>query len=84
MFQNLKQVFAPTNKDLRKRILFTLGALAFFIIGTFIQIPGTPNLDLQGSAFGTLNSFTGGALQKFSIFALGVTPYITASIIVQL
>ena len=84
MFQNLKQVFAPTNKDLRKRILFTLGALAFFIIGTFIQIPGTPNLDVQGSAFGTLNSFTGGAFQKFSIFSLGVTPYITASIIVQL
>ena len=84
MFQNLKQVFAPTNKDLRKRILFTLGALAFFIVGTFIQIPGTPNLDLEGAAFGTLNSFTGGALQKFSIFSLGVTPYITASIIVQL
>ena len=84
MFQNLKQVFAPTNKDLRKRILFTLGALAFFIIGTFIQIPGTPNLDLDGAAFGTLNSFTGGAFQKFSIFSLGVTPYITASIIVQL
>ena len=84
MFQNLKQIFAPTNKDLRKRILFTLGALAFFIIGTFIQIPGTPNLDLEGAAFETLNSFTGGALQKFSIFSLGVTPYITASIIVQL
>ena len=41
MFQNLKQVFAPTNKDLRKRILFTLGALALFIVGTFIRIPGT-------------------------------------------
>ena len=84
MFQNLKQVFAPTNGDLRKRIRFTLGALALFIVGTFIQIPGTPNLDLNGSAFGTLNSFTGGAFQKFSIFSLGVTPYITASIIVQL
>ncbi len=85
MFQNLKQVFAPTNKDLRKRILFTLGALAFFVIGTFIQIPGTPDLKhLGGAAFGTLNSFTGGAFQKFSIFSLGVTPYITASIIVQL
>ena len=84
MFQNLKQVFAPTNGDLRKRIRFTLGALALFIIGTFVQIPGTPNLDLNGSAFGTLNSFTGGAFQKFSIFSLGVTPYITASIIVQL
>lgn len=84
MFQNLKQLFAPTNKDLRTRILFTLGALALFIIGTYIQIPGTPNLDMSSTAFGTLNAFTGGAMQKFSIFSLGVMPYITASIIMQL
>ncbi len=84
MFQNLKQLFAPTNKDLRVRILFTLGALALFIIGTYIQIPGTPNLDMSSTAFGTLNAFTGGAMQKFSIFSLGVMPYITASIIMQL
>lgn len=84
MFQTLKQLFAPTNKDLRARILFTLGALALFIIGTYIQIPGTPNLDMSSTAFGTLNAFTGGAMQKFSIFSLGVMPYITASIIVQL
>ena len=84
MFQTLKQLFAPTNKDLRTRILFTLGALALFIIGTYIQIPGTPNLDMSSTAFGTLNAFTGGAMQKFSIFSLGVMPYITASIIMQL
>lgn len=84
MFHTLKQLFAPTNKDLRARILFTLGALALFIIGTYIQIPGTPNLDMSSTAFGTLNVFTGGAMQKFSIFSLGVMPYITASIIVQL
>ena len=87
MFQNLKQVFAPTNKDLRKRILFTLGALALFIVGTFIQIPGTPDATeaFKGaSGLDMFNSFTGGAFQKFSIFSLGVTPYITASIIVQL
>ena len=84
MFQSLKQLFAPTNKDLRARILFTLGALALFIIGTYIQIPGTPPIDISSTALGTLNSFTGGAMQKFSIFSLGVTPYITASIIVQL
>ena len=84
MFQTLKQLFAPTNKDLRTRILFTLGALALFIIGTYIQIPGTPNLDMSSPAFGTLNAFTGGAMQKFSIFSLGVMPYITASIIMQL
>ena len=84
MFQTMKQLFAPTNKDLRKRVLFTLGALALFIVGTFIQIPGTPNLDMSSTAFGTLNAFTGGAMQQFSIFALGVMPYITASIIMQL
>ena len=84
MFQNLKQIFAPTNKDLRKRILFTLGALALFIIGTFIQIPGTPDITSGITGMEMLNSFTGGAFQKFSIFSLGVTPYITASIIVQL
>lgn len=84
MFQTLKQLSAPTNKDLRQRIYFTLGALALFIIGTYVQIPGTPNLDFSSTAFGTLNAFTGGAMQKFSIFSLGVTPYITASIIVQL
>ncbi len=83
MFQSLKQLFAPTNKDLRTRILFTLGALTIFIIGTYIQIPGTPNIDMN-VALGTLNAFTGGALQKFSIFSLGVMPYITASIIMQL
>ena len=84
MFQTMKQLFAPTNKDLRKRVLFTLGALALFIVGTFIQIPGTPNLDMSSTAFGTLNAFTGGAMQQFSIFSLGVMPYITASIIMQL
>ncbi len=84
MFQALKQLSAPTNKDLRARIYFTLGVLALFIIGTYVQIPGTPNLDIDSTVLGTLNSFTGGAMQKFSIFSLGVTPYITASIIVQL
>lgn len=85
MFHALKQLSAPTNKDLRVRIYFTLGVLALFIIGTYVKIPYTPNIsDGTSTAFGTLNSFTGGAMQKFSIFSLGVTPYITASIIVQL
>lgn len=83
MFQMLKQLSAPTNKDLRVRILFTLGALALFIVGTYVQIPNTPTIPMSG-LLGTLNSFTGGAMQKFSIFSLGVTPYITASIIMQL
>lgn len=85
MFQMLKQLSAPTNKDLRLRMLFTLGALALFIVGTHIRIPHEATISIDSSLIlGTLNSFTGGALQKFSIFSLGVTPYITASIIMQL
>ena len=84
MFRTMKQLTLPTNKDLRQRIFFTLGVLALFIVGTYVQIPGTPHLDYSSTAFGTLNAFTGGAMQKFSIFSLGVTPYITASIIMQL
>lgn len=85
MFQAMKQLFAPTNKDLRVRIYFTLGVLALFIVGTYVKIPFTPNIGDETTSFlGTLNSFTGGAMQKFSIFSLGVTPYITASIIMQL
>ena len=83
MFQTMKQLFAPTNKDLRKRVLFTLGALALFIVGTFVQIPVNYNIT-NNPAFSTLNAFTGGAMLKFSIFSLGVMPYITASIIMQL
>ena len=44
MFQTMKQLFAPTNKDLRQRILFTLGALMIFVIGTSIRVPGTDEI----------------------------------------
>ena len=84
MFSHMKQLFAPNNKDLRVRILFTLGALMIFIIGTGIQIPDTPNLNLESASLGMLDAMTGGALKQFSIFSLGVMPYITASIIMQL
>ena len=84
MFHTMKQLFAPTNKDLRKRILFTLGALAIFVMGTGIQIPGTGNITWNLETLGLLDAMTGGALKQFSIFSLGVMPYITASIIVQL
>ncbi len=76
--------------DLRKKILFTLFILLVYRIGAFIPVP---NIDkdalLQAGEsgsdlFGLLNTFSGGALFNFSIFALGITPYITASIIVQL
>ena len=84
MFANLKQIFAPTNKDLRKRILFTLGALLVFIVGTTLQIPGTSSITTNLGFLELINAMGGGALKNFSIFALGVSPYITASIIIQL
>ena len=78
-------------KDLKNRILFTIGVLVIYRIG--VQIP-TPGVDRQavtemfaqrgGGVFGLLNTFTGGALEQFSILALGIIPYITASIIFQL
>ncbi len=84
MFSTLKQIFAPTNKDLRKRIRFTLIALAIFIIGTGIRIPGTQDVTSNLGFLELLNSMGGGALKRFSIFALGVMPYITATIVMQL
>ena len=84
MFQTLKQLFAPTNKDLRKRILFTLGALMIFVIGTSISVPGTDAIPDNLGFLELMNVMGGGALKNFTIFALGVTPYITASIIMQL
>ena len=84
MFHALKQLFAPTNKDLRKRILFTLGALMVFVIGTKVRVPGTTDLAGNLGFLELINAMGGGALRQFSIFALGVMPYITAQIIMQL
>ncbi|MDD6224088.1 MAG: preprotein translocase subunit SecY [bacterium] len=84
MFQTLKQLFAPTNKDLRKRIGFTLVALMIFVIGTFIRVPGTQDISGNLGFLELMNAMGGGSLKRFSIFALGVMPYITASIIMQL
>ncbi len=86
MFATLKQITAPTNKDLRRRIYFTLGALLIFIIGTNLRVPvsQTKNITDNLGFLDLLNAMGGGALKNFSILALGVSPYITASIIVQL
>ena len=84
MFHTMKQLFAPTNKDLRKRILFTLGALMIFVIGTSIRVPGTDEITSNLGFLELMNVMGGGGLKNFAIFALGVTPYITASIIMQL
>lgn len=75
------------NKDVRGRILFTLGIMLIFRIGASITIPG---VTIDQSAMDTsnvlsmMNLLGGGALQSFSLFALGVSPYITSSIIIQL
>ena len=84
MFSNLKGLFSPTNKDLRKRILFTLTVLAIFVIGTGIVVPGAKQITSDLGFLELLNLMSGGSLKTFSIFALGVMPYISASIITQL
>lgn len=78
-------------KDLRKRILFVLGALAVYRLGAAIPIPGINAEALRalfdaqrGSLLGFLDIFSGGALSRFSIFSMGVMPYINASIIMSL
>ena len=83
MFKNLKLIFNKTNKDIRKRLGFTLFCLFIFIVGTTIPVPGVTSLN--NIDFGDLaNAITGGSLRQFSIFALGVMPYISASIITSL
>lgn len=84
MFANLKGIFSPTNKDLRKRILFTLVCLAIFALGTNIMVPGAKQITKNLGFLELLNLMSGGSLKSFSIFALGVMPYITATIITQL
>ena len=84
MFASLKGLFSPTNKDLRKRILFTLGCLAIFALGTNIMVPGAKEITQNLGFLELLNLMSGGGLKSFSVFALGVGPYITASIITQL
>jgi preprotein translocase subunit SecY len=78
--------------ELRNRILFTLGMLAVYRIGIFVTVPGVNRVEMQnlistggtGSFLGLFNVFSGGALEQLSIFALGIMPYISASIILQL
>jgi preprotein translocase subunit SecY len=78
-------------KELRQRIFFLIGAIVVFRLGSFIPVPGIdPGVMLQimesqrGTLLDLFNMFSGGALGRFSLFALGVTPYISASIVVQL
>ncbi|MBR3134307.1 MAG: preprotein translocase subunit SecY [Clostridia bacterium] len=80
----MKELFTSGNKDLRHRIYFTLACLTIFILGISIRVPGTEDLTKNLGFLELINTIGGGALKNFSIFALGVMPYITASIITQL
>ena len=89
MNDSLKNIL--TVSDLRNRVLFTLGLLAVYRVGHHITVPGV-NLgaldelarQMQNSMFGLYDMFSGGNLSKVTIFALGIMPYISASIILQL
>ncbi len=89
MIDSFRNIFAIP--DLRKRLLFTFGILAVYRLGSFIPTPGVDPAALQqfaqaaeGTVLGFLNMFTGGALSRVAVFALGIMPYISASIILQL
>ena len=75
-------------KDIRNKLLFTLGVLIVFRLGSYITVPGVNAQALQSVAssglISMLNTFSGGGLTNYSILAMGVSPYITAQIIVQL
>lgn len=76
-------------KDLRKKIIFTLAMLVVFRLGSFVPVPGIDAKGIadqigRGGLFGLFDVFSGGALSNFSIFAMGIMPYINASIITQL
>ncbi len=81
--------------DLKKKILITIGLIAVYRIGTFVPTPGIDGIKLAqffnniartqgGTLFGIMNMFSGGAMERLTIFALGIMPYISASIILQL
>ena len=84
MFRTLKQLTSPTNKDLRQRIKFTLLVLLIYVIGVNVRVPGTMDYSISLGFLERLSAMSGGSLRNFSIFALGVSPYISASIITQL
>lgn len=86
MLSTIKNAFKV--KDIRNKILFTLGVLIIYRLGAYITVPGINAKALQSVAssglVGILNTFSGGGLSNYSIFAMGVSPYITAQIVIQL
>ena len=84
MFRGFTGLFSKSNKDLRKKIYFTLLCLGIFCVGTTVSVPWAATITNDLGALEIFNLMSGGGLQNFSIFALGVSPYITASIITEL
>ncbi len=89
MISSIQNIF--NIPELRRRILFTLGMLAVYRVGCHVPVPGVDATVLatffqgtQGTLLGLVSAFTGGALQRMTVFALGIMPYISASIILQL
>ena len=83
--------FFSKNSDLTNRIIFTIFALSVYRLGTYVPLPGIDSQSLQTlmdsnqkGLLGMLNVFSGGAVKRMAIFALGIMPYISSSIIVQL
>ena len=81
MYKTLGLLFNKKNKDIRQRVLFTLGCLMVFIVGKTIPVPGTQGAISSLGLWELYNAISGGGLEQFSIFALGVMPYISASLI---
>ena len=91
MAANLSWSALGQAKDLQRRIFFTLGLLIIYRLGTFIPMPGIDTVQLarfiqqtQGGILGVFNMFSGGAVSRMAIFSLGIMPYISSSIIMQL
>jgi preprotein translocase subunit SecY len=89
LFASIQNIFSIP--ELRRRILFTLGILAVYRVGAHVPIPGVDAAVLatffagtEGTLLGLVSAFTGGALERMTVFALGIMPYISASIILQL
>ena len=89
MLASIQNIFSIP--ELRRRILFTLGMLAVYRVGCHVPLPGVDSSELaeffklgQGNIIGLVSAFTGGALERMTVFALGIMPYISASIIMQL
>ena len=89
MLESFRNILAIP--DLRKRLLFTFGLLAVYRVGCHIPTPGIDPKALiefmnavQNTFLGFVNTFTGGSLERVAVFALGIMPYITASIILKL